>query len=977
MTMPMTRVRQHFTVQACLLGASLLFALGCGSSSTSGGGMSVIGLTADPANVASTATPTIDAGQSIPLLAGVVNDSTRAGATFTLTGPGTVAAGATTDVGDSEQITATYTAPATVSAATSATVTAASVHTPSETASVVITINPAMAITTASLPNGFAGTSYTSTLSSTGGTPSITWALASGTLPTGLGLSTTGVISGTPTAAGSFTFSVSATDKATSPNTVTQAYSIKIAPSVTTQSLPNGVAGTAYSQQLSSAGSGSSTPTFALATGSLPAGLTLSSTGLISGTPATASAGSTFNFAVTVTVGGQTSAADALSITIDALPAITTLSVPSGNIGIAYSQQLTYSGGSGGAVTWSLASGTLPAGITLSASGLLSGMPSSATTYNFSVTVTVGTQTSAAQAYTLVINSLIVTSGSAASGELALPFAFHLTAVGGTAPYSWKLATGSAALPAGLALNAATGLISGTPTTVTGSPFSGITVQATDSLSATATQAMTFTISAARAASMNSEMTGQYVFLLSGFDGNGKPLASAGSFTADGNGNITAGTIDLNGTGLAAPALDVAITTGTYAVGPDNRGKLTLTTAAATYTYVLALDGISSGVASAGYLSEFDATTATLTGKLALQSQPSFSVASVTGGFAFGLTGFAANSSAASMLHRSVIGETQFNATSSIASAEYLSSSSTTAAPITPISGSLAVAANGRGTLSYTLPSGAGKIDLVVYLVSPTQYFALSADAASGPSASDLLSGQALQQTTTNGNFNALSLNGISVLRAEKLDVTASGALYPDVQIGLFSFNGSGKLSLSSDENAGGVVTTYSPAGTYTVSPNGRVTVSLATALGGCADCVSDQTFFYLVGTGQGFLMDYSGPVTTGYFEPQTATTFNAGSLSGSYATGALEPLSVATSNATGAIVSNGAGALTGTIDVNGGGTLVPDTAITGSYTVGSNGRTTATLSNGTKPVVYVISAAKALFIDTSTTAPVVQEIAH
>src|SRR6201999_197090 len=121
-----------------------------------------------------------------------------------------------------------------------------------------------------------------------------------------------------------------------------------------------------------------------------------------------------------------------------------------------------------------------------------------AATYSFSVAVAVGSQTSAAKALTLTVNSLIVTSGAAAFGEVGLPFSFHLTARGGTAPYTWALAAGSNPLPAGLSLNASTGVISGSPTTVAGSPFGGITLVATDALGATASQAMTFTVTAAR-----------------------------------------------------------------------------------------------------------------------------------------------------------------------------------------------------------------------------------------------------------------------------------------------------------------------------------------------------------------------------------------------------------------------------------------------------------------------------------------------
>jgi hypothetical protein len=536
--------------------------------------------------ISPSANQTLDAGQTLSINVSVVNDSSHSGATLTLTGPGTLTTGTSYPAGDSLVINASYTAPSAVTAASTAVVTATSVNTPSQKASVTINLNSTLAITTTTLPAGTVGVAYSATLAYTGGTAPVTF---SGTLPAGLTLSPTGVISGTPTSFGTFNFTVSLKDSASSPMTVTQVYTLTInpkPPAVTTTSLPNATSGSAYSQQLTYTGGSGATPSFAIASGSLPPGLTLSASGLIAGSPTNAAAGTTYSFSVTVTVGSQTSAAAPLSIAVNALPVITTTSLPSGNIGISYNQAIAYTGGNGSAPAFAITSGSLPAssGLTLNtATGIISGKPTTATTYSFSITVTVGPQTSAPQAYTLVVNSLIVTSGASAVGEVSLPFDFHLTVAGGTGPYTWSLAPASAALPPGLTgPNAATGIISGTPTTTTGSPFTGIVVKATDSLGATATQAMTFTIYPARVNTQNSELKGSYAFLLSGFDATGKPLISAGSFTADGNGNILTGAVDINGTGLAAPTANAALFPTTYAVGPDNRGKVSFTTSSGT-----------------------------------------------------------------------------------------------------------------------------------------------------------------------------------------------------------------------------------------------------------------------------------------------------------------------------------------------------------------------------------------------------------
>jgi len=985
--MPMRTLRYRMVVQACLL-FSLLLCAGCGNGIGSGGGITIVGLSPTLTTVyVPGQTITLDAGQSINMTAAVVNDPTGAGATFALTGAGSLSTLSETTLGSSEQYSLAYTAPSSATAGATATVTVTSKATSSSTASLTFTLNPALVISTTTLPSGVVGTPYSSSVAASGGTGKLAWAVATGTIPPGIAISsTTGALSGTPATAGTYTFSVSVTDSSTNPNVVTQSYTVVInptPPTVTTTSLPNGVSGTAYTAggattgvQLTYTGGNGGIPTWAVSAGSLPGGLTLSTSGLISGTPTNAAAGATYTFSVTVAVGTQTSAAKQLSITIPALPTVTTTSLPSGNIGIAYSQQLTYTGGAGGTVSWAITSGSLPtnSGLTFSSSGLLSGTPTTATTYNFNVAVTVGTQTSTPVAYTLVINSLIIISSSSATGEVGLPFSFHLTASGGTGPYTWSLTSGSNALPAGLTLNPNTGIISGSPSTNTGSPFSGVVVQAKDSLSATATQSMTFTINPARSSANNTMLTGQYAFLLSGFDSSGHPLVAAGKFTADGNGNILSGVMDINGTGLGAPSLNVALLPSTYSVGPDARGKLNITTASGTYTFVIALNTLTAGIAGSGYVTEFDTTGQNLAGVLAQQNTAAFTTASITGGFAFGLDGFAANSAAGSLPRRTIAGETQFNGTGGATSAELLASTATSATPIVPTV-AISVTANGRGAISYMLPNGGGTIGLVIYVVSSGKYFMLSSSTASGSGAADLYTGQSLQQTITNGNFNAASLSGGAVVHMERLLPNALGTIVSDIQVGLFNFN-VGKLTLNSDENIGGIITSDSPSGTYTVSPNGRVSVSLGSGIGGCTDCISPLSYFYLVGQNQGFMMDFNTGANFGYFENQTATGITAATFSGAYAAGTLNPLAQSATDSTASLTSNGAGAVTGTSDQNAAGTLTPDAALSATYTVSSTGRG-AIPTTGSGVVFYIISATKAILLDLTSSSPAFQEVLH
>src|SRR5262249_5581067 len=146
-----------------------------------------------------------------------------------------------------------------------------------------ITIIPALTITTPTpLQGGTEGVFYSQQFQAVGGTPGYTWSLASGTLPTGLTLTGGGLLSGTPSAAGIFSFTIRVTDSASV--TTTKSFSLTVTcPALTNTSsspLPPGTVNQSYSFQFTSSG-GFGTKTWS-ATG-VPSGLTLSSSGLLSG----------------------------------------------------------------------------------------------------------------------------------------------------------------------------------------------------------------------------------------------------------------------------------------------------------------------------------------------------------------------------------------------------------------------------------------------------------------------------------------------------------------------------------------------------------------------------------------------------------------------------------------------------------------------------------------------------------------------
>ena len=337
------------------------------------------------------------------------------------------------------------------------------------TASLTLTIAPQLTITTASLPNGAAGTVYSLQLAATGGTGSDTWQLTSGSLPTGLTVNTSGLISGTPTAAVSaapLTFKV--TDSASPAQSAAANFTLTINAQlvVTTTTLPSGQVGLAYSQSLAASG-GVGSYSWQLTSGTLPAGLTLNTSGLISGTPTATTAATQLTFKVTDTGTPVQSATANLSLAITPGPlTITTVSLPDGIATVPYSKTLTATGGQMPYV-WSVQSGRLPTGLTLdSSTGTISGTPTGAITSSmiFKVTDASNPVQTATMQLPLTIGQpvLTITTTTLPNGQAGSPYSLTLAAAGGTTPFNWSITLG--ALPTGMTLNPTTGLISGTPT---------------------------------------------------------------------------------------------------------------------------------------------------------------------------------------------------------------------------------------------------------------------------------------------------------------------------------------------------------------------------------------------------------------------------------------------------------------------------------------------------------------------------------
>ncbi len=179
--------------------------------------------------------------------------------------------------------------------------------------------------------------------------------------------------------------------------------------------------------------------------------------------------------------------------------AITTTSLSGGTVGSAYSATLAATGGTT-PYTWSISTGTLPAGLTLDpATGAITGTPSASGTTDFTVTATDSSSPAmtANQALSIdvapaTVSPLAITTTSLSGGTVGSAYSATPAATGGTTPYTWSISTGT--LPAGLTLDPATGAITGTPSA---SGTTDFTVTATDSSSPamTANQALSIVVS--------------------------------------------------------------------------------------------------------------------------------------------------------------------------------------------------------------------------------------------------------------------------------------------------------------------------------------------------------------------------------------------------------------------------------------------------------------------------------------------------
>ena len=275
-----------------------------------------------------------------------------------------------------------------------------------------ITVN-VFGLVSASLAGGVAGQFYSASFGATGGAAPYSFS-ATG-LPSGLSLSTAGNLTGTVATPNTYNFNVKASDN--SGLSVSAGFSLTIGKpqplSISSGTLAAGAVNAPYSQSLSASG-GAPPYTWSLSAGALAPGLSLSSSGTLSGIPTTPG---TFSFGVMATDGSGAIATTAVSLTVQAAPLlITTQNAPSGVNGFGYPQQVL--GASGGVLpyAWAVTAGSLPAGMSLSADGSLTGTPTATGSFPVTITATDKAGTTGTVNLSLTIRAaaadLILSSGS-------------------------------------------------------------------------------------------------------------------------------------------------------------------------------------------------------------------------------------------------------------------------------------------------------------------------------------------------------------------------------------------------------------------------------------------------------------------------------------------------------------------------------------------------------------------------------------
>jgi len=890
------------------------------------------------------------------------------------------------------------------------------------TGPVALTVSPApLTLTLTSLPNGTVGVPYTATIGVAGGTSPYSCVITAGILPAGLSASGC-VVSGTPTVAGTANLTVKATDSSNPTETTTGPVSLTVLPATVTltlNSLPNATVGTPYSATVGVHG-GTAPYSCTITASTLPAGL-MATGCLVSGTPTTAGTASVTVKATDSSSPLATTTGPVALVVSTASATLTLSSPPNATVETPYTGTIGVSGGKG-PYSCLITAGTLPAGLTATGC-VISGTPTTAGTANLTVKATdsstpIATTTGPVTLTVSPIPTLSLT-GSLPNAILGQLYTQTLTATGGIPPYSYAVTAGS--LNPGLGLSTA-GVVSGTPTAPGASSF---TVTVTDTETKPQTAGLPLILLVVYPTTPNdSELTGPYAYLFQGYDDVVAGIfayqtATAGSFTADGTGVVSSGELDSNHQNSNPSGTTISSNDflGTYTVGTDNRGMLTITTlnangtTAGTSTYAISLKApvSPSTISTQADLIEFDDNSLQGTrgsGTMLAQQTAAFT-AGLKGSYAFGLSGdtpcLPSCTIGISAGPAASVGEFIANGSGPLTSGSSDANIATTNYASETLSGSSGTA-DGNGRLQLEMgttgtPIGAYPTDYAVYLVSANEAFILSTDKHSSYV---LLAGSAQLQTqatfsnaSMSGPFvgyeNAQSNPGLLGSTLQKTLNFSTSTIFRGTASGgtcdITNVDVAGTTALVNQiTGLGGLLPTnivQDLLGTYQSTGNAACPIAnsdgrgvfnypvptglIATVLGLLGlDNPPAPRVFYLISPNKGYFLE-TGYAGLGNFEPQTGAPFSNATFDGTFVYGTAPASTLAGVNGSGTITANGSGSATSTLDLNVGiGTVnVLELGVTSTNAYNLTDTTAGRYTYGTS-VIYAISPSRFVLLDTS-----------
>ena len=432
----------------------------------------------------------------------------------------------------------------------------------------------------------------------------------------------------------------------------------------------------------------------------------------------------------------------------------------------------------------------------------------------------------------------------------------------------------------------------------------------------------------------NANLSGPFAFSYTGSDASGF-LAVAGSFVADGAGNLNSGTQDINsGLGVRTNA---AIT-GTYVVRADGRGTANLNSPAGNTTLDFVI--VASGHA---LVTRFD-NRATGSGTIDQQTSSAFSNAVLAGPFAFSLSGIDTGG-----IPLAVGGIFTSDASGTLTAGVDDSNDNGVVVTNDPMTGSIPMTSTGRGTA--TLNTSRGALTFAYYVVDANHLKIV------GTNTLPALGGEAFRQL---GPFTNASVSGPFAFTLAGADLLSRN---PFAAGGVVTSDGAGNLTNGiEDINDAGFVNTNVPfTGSYTMAANGRGTMNLITTAG-------TFTFVIYPSTGGVILLETDNRfLTTGTALQQQTTPFTAGSLQGTHGMNFTASNNGSELDSIAEFTADGVSKLTGIIDLNNSGGITFGQPLAGSFTAAANGRTTMALQTplGTQNlVVYLVNGTRALFVE-------------